>query len=43
MPVARRDWGLAMRAELAAIASADEALTFAAGCVWAAYREGSRR
>jgi hypothetical protein len=39
MPTARRDWGLAMRAELAAIASADDALVFAAGCVWAAYRE----
>jgi hypothetical protein len=39
MPPARRDWGLAMRAELAAIASADDALAFAAGCVWAAYRE----
>lgn len=39
MPAARRDWGLAMRAELAAIASADDALAFAAGCVWAAYRE----
>ena len=39
MPAARRDWGLAMRAELTAIASADDALAFAAGCVWAAYRE----
>jgi hypothetical protein len=39
MPAARRDWSLAMRAELAAIASADDALAFAAGCVWAAYRE----
>ncbi len=39
LPAARRDWGLAMRAELAAIAADDEALAFAAGCVWAAYRE----
>lgn len=39
MPAGRRDWGLAMRGELAAIASADDALAFAAGCVWAAYRE----
>lgn len=39
MPATRRDWGLAMRAELAAIASADDALTFAAGCVRAAYHE----
>ena len=39
MPAARRDWGLAMRAELTAIASTEDALAFAAGCVWAAYRE----
>lgn len=39
MPAARRDWSLAMRAELAAIASADDAVAFAAGCVWAAYQE----
>lgn len=39
MPAGRRDWGLAMRAELASIASTDDALAFAAGCVWAAYQE----
>lgn len=39
MPANRRDWGLAMRAELVAIASTRDALAFAAGCVWAAYRE----
>lgn len=39
MPAHRRDWGLAMRAELVAIASAGEALAFAAGCVWTAYSQ----
>jgi len=39
MPAARRDWAQAMRAELTVITSADDALAFAAGCVWAAYRE----
>jgi hypothetical protein len=39
MPPDRHDWALAMRAELAAIDSGGEALTFAAGCVWAAYQE----
>jgi len=39
MPAGRRDWALAMRVELTAIASADDALAFALGCVWTAYRE----
>lgn len=38
MPPHRRDWAQAMRAEHSAIAPED-ALAFAAGCVWAAYRE----
>jgi hypothetical protein len=39
MPGRRRDWALGMRAELAAIDAPGPALTFAAGCVWAAYQQ----
>jgi hypothetical protein len=39
LPRGREEWAAGMRAEVESIDDADEALSFALGCVWAASRE----